>query len=444
MDISVIMPSLNVAKYMGDCLRSVTRQSLIDLEIICVDAGSTDGTREIIEKIASDDKRIRIIDSPVKSYGYQMNLGLDAATGEYIAIVETDDYIDENMFATMYNQARTENVDFVKGGFTGFFEGKRVFEKKYLDVTDKDYVGRRIDLNSDRAAGILSPVHIWSGIYRRSFLVNKGIRFNETPGASFQDTSFSILVGMLADSCMYTTDCFYHYRMDNANSSVKSDKKVACVIEEYKFIEEKLRSDNKYTDEIESIVQRYKLCTYNWNYERLNEEGRKEFISLIKEEMQQFVSGRTDWKLTDDEKRMIDNLTSEALIPINIKREEALLKKTDEFVRSCMAGERFNIVGAGRFLERFLVLEDVLGINFIESVSDNSEKLHHTHKKCFEIMPVEEAVAGNRSGNWLIASRYHAYEIHNQLTGLGVNKDKITVFDSMPAFEALTRYLYFK
>ena len=87
--VSVIMPSLNVGRFIRECIASVSKQTLEDIEIICVDAGSTDGTLELLEYAAQLDHRIQVVRSDKKSYGYQMNLGLDAARGEYIGIVET-------------------------------------------------------------------------------------------------------------------------------------------------------------------------------------------------------------------------------------------------------------------------------------------------------------------------------------------------------------------
>ena len=91
--VSVILPSLNVAGYIEKAYKSVVRQTLEEIEIICIDAGSTDGTWDIIESVASKDDRITAIQSPVKSYGYQVNMGIDMACGEYIGILETDDYV---------------------------------------------------------------------------------------------------------------------------------------------------------------------------------------------------------------------------------------------------------------------------------------------------------------------------------------------------------------
>ena len=100
--VSVIMPSFNVEPYIKQCIESVINQSLKEIEIICVDGGSTDGTIEILEEYSYIDSRIKLIRTDVGSYGYQMNLGINIANGEYIGIVETDDYIDEDMFESLY------------------------------------------------------------------------------------------------------------------------------------------------------------------------------------------------------------------------------------------------------------------------------------------------------------------------------------------------------
>ena len=88
--VSVVVPFYNVEAYATDCLSRLCEQTLEDIEIICVDAGSTDGTLEIIGRFAQQDPRIRLLLSDKKSYGYQMNLGMSEAKGEYIGIVETD------------------------------------------------------------------------------------------------------------------------------------------------------------------------------------------------------------------------------------------------------------------------------------------------------------------------------------------------------------------
>ena len=120
--VSVILPSLNVAAYIRECLESVVNQSLRELEIICIDAGSTDGTEEILKKYAAKDSRITLLRSNVKSYGRQVNMGLDYAKGEYVAVLETDDWIAEDMYRRLYNQAVRDRLDYAAADFETFFQ----------------------------------------------------------------------------------------------------------------------------------------------------------------------------------------------------------------------------------------------------------------------------------------------------------------------------------
>ena len=101
--VTVIMPSLNVKPYIKECVKSVMNQTLKELEIICIDAGSTDGTYEVLQDFALRDQRIRLIHTDKKSYGYQINQGLQLASAEYIGIVETDDYIEPQMYERLFN-----------------------------------------------------------------------------------------------------------------------------------------------------------------------------------------------------------------------------------------------------------------------------------------------------------------------------------------------------
>ena len=113
--LTVVMPSLNVEKYIRKCVDSVLGQSLRDIEVLAIDAGSTDGTLDILMDYEKKDKRFKVILSDRKSYGYQVNLGLCQASGDYIWIVETDDVVADDAFETLYMQAVSSDADYVKG-----------------------------------------------------------------------------------------------------------------------------------------------------------------------------------------------------------------------------------------------------------------------------------------------------------------------------------------
>ena len=166
--ISVLMPSLNVGPYISQCVESVCNQTLKDLEILCIDAGSTDGTREILQELAEKDSRIRIIDSDKKSYGHQMNLGLKAARGQYIGIVETDDYIDTEMYESLLEAAEKYNVEVVKANYYNNQNGMDMFYELLVGLPYERVIHPR-----DHLSLLTRRPSIWSGLYKKNFLEQK-------------------------------------------------------------------------------------------------------------------------------------------------------------------------------------------------------------------------------------------------------------------------------
>ena len=101
--VSIIVPVYNTEKYLAQCLDSIINQSLKDIEILCVDDGSTDSSPEILKEYAKKDSRIRIIQKPNAGYGNSMNLGIKELTGEYFGLVDSDDCIASNMYEVLYD-----------------------------------------------------------------------------------------------------------------------------------------------------------------------------------------------------------------------------------------------------------------------------------------------------------------------------------------------------
>ena len=120
--VSIIVPVYNVEKYLKSCLKSILEQRLSDIEIICVDDGSTDHSGRILDEFAASDKRIKVVHKENAGYGVAMNVGLELATGEYIGIVESDDMIAPAMYEELYRKASENNLDFVKSEAFFWFE----------------------------------------------------------------------------------------------------------------------------------------------------------------------------------------------------------------------------------------------------------------------------------------------------------------------------------
>lgn len=118
--VSIIIPVYNVEEYLVECMDSVTGQTLNDIEIICVNDGSTDSSLQILKKYRKKDERIILIDKENGGYGQAMNRGFEKASGEYVGIVEPDDYVPLNMYEELYEKASKYELDFVKADFYRF------------------------------------------------------------------------------------------------------------------------------------------------------------------------------------------------------------------------------------------------------------------------------------------------------------------------------------
>ena len=214
--ITILMPSLNVGSYIRECMESVTGQTLQDIEILCIDGGSTDGTLDVLEEYAARDPRVALMHSAVKSYGHQINLGLDAARGEYIGIVETDDYIASEMFQKLYDVAgRTGKPDIVKSGFYNVWSDGKITPEYTITAE----TGEAFPLTAHEDLIIMGHPSIWSCIYKKSFLDNHGIRMKEVPGGGWVDNLFLYQTMCEAGRIAWVNEPLYYYRQDNAHSS---------------------------------------------------------------------------------------------------------------------------------------------------------------------------------------------------------------------------------
>ncbi len=287
--VSVVIPCYNVEKYLRQCLDSVINQTLKDLEIICVNDGSKDSTLSIIQEYAAKDERIKIIDKPNGGYGESMNRGFDMATGEYIGIIESDDYADLEMFETLYDCATEYDLDVAKSGFY-YYYSKPTDVSTPNPITSSVTASRTFCPTASFNAKMemvdffnIKPT-IWSAIYRKDFIRSNNIRFNETPGASYQDASFNFKVWVCAKRVRLLENCFLHYRQDNEASSINSPGKVYCICDEYEEMERFLSTRPLERPVVEPVMIRIKYDSYNWNYERLSEPLQAEFIERFGED----------------------------------------------------------------------------------------------------------------------------------------------------------------
>mgnify|MGYP002623155248 CR=1 FL=1 len=216
--VSIIVPTYNVENYLVECMESIVNQTLKDIEIICVDDGSKDNSGKILDEYASKDCRIKVIHKENGGYGKAMNVGLDHATGEYIGIVEPDDYIDLEMYEKLYNLAKNNNSDMAKSPYYVNLETQRkhlVYPITWNDnrIPKGTFEGKKCPYL------LLNHPSIWSAIYKTAFIKNNSIRFIEAPGAGWTDNPFWFQVVYLASRVNYTPEVFYFWRVLDENSS---------------------------------------------------------------------------------------------------------------------------------------------------------------------------------------------------------------------------------
>lgn len=300
--VSIIVPIYNVENYLEECLESIVRQTLQDIEIVCINDGSTDHSMEILKAYASADDRIVVVDKKNEGYGVGMNIGLDKAKGEYIGIVEPDDYVPLNMFEDLYLKAKEYNLDFVKADFYRFVtaeDGDMQLSYNHLTSAKKKY---NVVFNPSREPEALTyTMNTWSGIYKNEFLKKYNIRHHETPGASFQDNGFWIQTFCYANRAMILDTPYYMNRRDNPNSSVNSPEKVYCMNEEYKYIKEILSKDEDLWNRFKYYYNLKKFNNYIFTLNRINIRFKHQYILDISEEFKKAeADGELDRRVFDE------------------------------------------------------------------------------------------------------------------------------------------------
>lgn len=282
--VSVIMPSLNSEAYLRECLDSVISQTLKDIEILFIDAGSTDNTLNILSEYLSKDSRIKLVNSERKSYGYQVNLGLKLARGTYWGILETDDFIKPNMYELLYNLAEKNKVDIVKADFCTFEYKDGKYEYDYRPIIRlKDLYNTVInplkDLRAFRGYGINPP-----GLYRLDLIRKNNIQLNETPGASYQDNGLWFQMFATAQRVYFYNKAFYMVRRDNPNSSIKSKNKVYCLCDEYDFIRTFLSKNPILEKKLAPICAYFRYGNYCFTLNRIADEYKRDFIKKFSQD----------------------------------------------------------------------------------------------------------------------------------------------------------------
>ena len=221
--VSVIVPVYKVEKYLKECVDSIINQTFKDIEVILVDDGSPDSCPQIIDEYAKNDKRVVAIHKTNGGYASAINKGLDVANGEYISIVESDDYCDIYMIEKLYDAITKTNADMATGDF--YFldnsEEKVYHLVKYDNGITKDENGC---FNLETNPVIISKqAYPWKNMYRKSFLEKFNIKMLEDGKGAYEDLPWNATVLSKAKKIVHVPHPIYYYRRDAENSSSNTD-----------------------------------------------------------------------------------------------------------------------------------------------------------------------------------------------------------------------------
>lgn len=248
--VSVVVPIYNVEKHIEKCINSLLNQTLQDIEIILVDDGSTDNSGNIAKKYADENpNKIKYYRKENGGLSDARNYGISYATGEYIAFLDSDDYIDNTAYEEMYNKAIEENSDYVECDFIWEYPNKSKIDKQDY------YFGKREMFINVRVVA-------WNKLIKKEIITNNNIIFPK--GLRYEDVEFTYKLIPYLNRTSYVNKPFIHYvQRENSIANNQNDRNVEIfdvlnnVIEYYK--EQKLY--NEYEEELEYIYARYSLCS---------------------------------------------------------------------------------------------------------------------------------------------------------------------------------------
>lgn len=251
--ISIIVPVYNTEKFLEKCLNSLINQTLKDIEIICINDGSTDNSLQILKKFANKDKRIQIINQTNSGPSIARNIGIKKAKGEYIGFVDSDDWVDSNFFEQLYVNVKKNNADIGVAGI----KRVRSYKWKYHIKLDKEKVINEIN-EKFQICDVPDKCYPVNKIYKLAELQKLNINFE--PNVYFEDRLFTAQVLINLKTLVTVPNTYYNY-WTNPNSIVKTKSKKKS--EDSKYTKEKLmkylKENNVNLDHYFSKIKKFKF-----------------------------------------------------------------------------------------------------------------------------------------------------------------------------------------
>ena len=285
--VSVVVPIYGVEKYLAQCVNSIIAQTLEDMEIILVDDGSKDKCPEMVDAYAGKDSRIVAVHQENGGYGRAVNRGIELATGEYVGIVEPDDWIEPTMYEEMYNNAKAHDPDMVKCSFY------RYDSTLAPEIQSLPWGGRHGSLCIERAPKgvftikeypnlLLFHASVWATLYQSEFI--KGQKFIESPSASYQDFPFMVEALCRAKRISVVRKCLLHYRMEQGQyCSTKARDKKAILMAVQCMVGKKILKKHRLYDLLKEEFYFHAYLANIGRYNGIHFINKKEYFMALRE-----------------------------------------------------------------------------------------------------------------------------------------------------------------
>ena len=248
--VSVIVPIYNVEKYLEKCINSLLSQTLEDIQIILVNDGSKDNSGNIAKEYEKNNKdRVIYVEKENGGLSDARNYGLKYATGDFIAFLDSDDYIEKDAYEEMYNKAIEENADYVECDFIWEFPNKIRIDKQYPYKNKKE---------------MLSFVRVvaWNKLIKRQLITDNNLEFPK--GLRYEDVEFTYKLIPFINKFAYVDKPFIHYVQREGSIANVQNERTAEIFTVLDNVIEFYKKNNiyeEYRDELEYNYARYLLCS---------------------------------------------------------------------------------------------------------------------------------------------------------------------------------------
>ncbi|MDR0595590.1 MAG: glycosyltransferase [Puniceicoccales bacterium] len=307
--VSVIVPVYNTAPYLDKCLDSLVNQTLGNIEIICINDGSTDGSGDILAKWAAMDPRIRVIIQENKGLSCARNNGMKAAKGEYLGFVDSDDWISRDFYEKLYGAAKREDADMAAGSVINWHS-----DKKQDTRIDLYQFHRSAISDFSEKQRVMHACVCWNKVYRRELILKNGIIF--LPKKKFEDGPFTFAATIIANKIALEPTTTYFYRINRKGSIMsqsRNDRNPFDIIdghlERFEFLEKTSLADS----EKEDIRKFAEVITVDSLYcwlQRVNKAYKEEFFEKYKAMVGNF--DLTENPYADDSAKRLEKAVKES------------------------------------------------------------------------------------------------------------------------------------